>query len=1043
MIRKIKRAFKAAINTGKIHFVGTKQDCHFDYDFCGEVKVLDSEDWEAFEVKERQFRAQIASKRINHGDFVCKGDIEAWFKVSKILNGIFYQNNTFLEKKLSGEHWSEKFLKYVYRILRQFPRDDNYGVQCVVNDISYIEKQLKYIKETIRPFFSLRKNNNGPSEVSKEKLIYLWFENRKKAISVIKNDGLWPTSVQANISVERNEVYYQESSKCTLSHGFEEAEPIFFDRSMALGTVTKGDYFSINEIESIINSCPKRKSCGSDGVFYEDLKKIFSNHGHTFVNVLNVMLLNQRVTSLWKRCIIQRIPKKSFVESDLSTLRDISLLPTCYKILSKALCGRITFYIMNEIAFWQRAFLCQRDRQELIFNLKAAMDDFRHLSTKLTIVFIDFADAFGSVNHKFMFETLANFNIPLKYCCLIEDIYRYSSFSVICGTQLSQSFNIIRGTKTGDPLSALLFIMVIDRVCKPMVATAISCMAIQNERMVNPIPLQAFADDIAVVQYNSEISQLIFDAGEGMMVHAGLEVKPEKCAVLYARRSGSNWYKGKSDIQPKVKVQSHELAVCGRNTPYKYLGKSLSLSGEDPKQVDQIIENYKELLDKISKCKLPLSLKASAFNNMALAKILHHFSNTRFSEEQLEQLDKALTQTVRNLYDLYSSTTQLIIYLPREDGGIGIKRISAVYRTTRIAFLVKMLNHEEDHFRNSARHSLSLDMLRRGVAESGNEKNFLGYEITADGYLNKKTNFGCQSDWPDLLRYARKLDISIVFRDEKAGVILGGKFFDDTSSLQKILFNHTVKRGLIKANELSIQGCYFGMDAIHLKSSHSIFYNWKIDDLLVKFSIKARLSLLPTNFTLYIWNREHDPLCPFCRSHTESMAHLMNGCHEFRNFYSRRHNRIADKIEDVLSQSNRRLRVYSNKLMETVFTEYRQELLLIKHRKPDILVIDHVSRKCTIVEVTVCYDLYFDYAFEEKLDRYKSVCCLLRRHLWNVELKVMCFGSLGCIKKDIWRELRSLSVDKLVIKQTLQWCSISNVIMANYIWRHRVRKLFS
>ena len=80
-----------------------------------------------------------------------------------------------------------------------------------------------------------------------------------------------------------------------------------------------------------------------------------------------------------------------------------------------------------------------------------------------------------------------------------------------------------------------------------------------------------------------------------------------------------------------MKVQSQELAVCGRNGPYKYLGKSLSLSGEDPKQVDQILEDCKELLDKISKCKLPLSLKANALNNMALAKILHHFNNTRFT----------------------------------------------------------------------------------------------------------------------------------------------------------------------------------------------------------------------------------------------------------------------------------------------------------------------------------------------------------------------------------------------------------------------------
>ena len=95
--------------------------------------------------------------------------------------------------------------------------------------------------------------------------------------------------------MERNETYYQESSKCTVSHGFQEVEPSFFDRSMAAGTVTQGDYFGIDEIESIVNSCPKRKSCGSDGVFYEDLKQIFLDFGHTFVNLLNVMLLNQRV----------------------------------------------------------------------------------------------------------------------------------------------------------------------------------------------------------------------------------------------------------------------------------------------------------------------------------------------------------------------------------------------------------------------------------------------------------------------------------------------------------------------------------------------------------------------------------------------------------------------------------------------------------------------------------------------------------------------------------------------------------------------------
>ena len=70
-------------------------------------------------------------------------------------------------------------------------------------------------------------------------------------------------------------------------------------------------------------------------------------------------------------------------------------------------------------------------------------------------VFIDFADAFGSVEHEFIFETLESLDIPLIYCALIEDIYRYSSFAVICGCELSELFYIIRAG--ADPAQNLTY----------------------------------------------------------------------------------------------------------------------------------------------------------------------------------------------------------------------------------------------------------------------------------------------------------------------------------------------------------------------------------------------------------------------------------------------------------------------------------------------------------------------------------------------------------------------------------------------------------
>ena len=86
------------------------------------------------------------------------------------------------------------------------------------------------------------------------------------------------------------------------------------------------------------------------------------------------------------------------------------------------LCSRIITFVSNEIAFWQRGYLEKRDRQELVFLLKTEIDDFKHLSTKMILTFIDFVDAFVSVSHDFIFECLERFNIPRIYIEIIKDL---------------------------------------------------------------------------------------------------------------------------------------------------------------------------------------------------------------------------------------------------------------------------------------------------------------------------------------------------------------------------------------------------------------------------------------------------------------------------------------------------------------------------------------------------------------------------------------------------------------------------------------------
>ena len=98
---------------------------------------------------------------------------------------------------------------------------------------------------------------------------------------------------------------------------------------------------------------------------------------------------------------------------------------------------------------------------------------------------------------------------------------------------------------------------------------------------------------------------------------------------------------------------------------------------------------------------------------MALWKVLHFFSNTRFQDNVITDVDNYLADTVRSLFMLYKSTTRDGIFLSRSHGGISVKLFSSVYYCTRVSFTVKMLNHDVENFRNITRSSLDLDMRKR------------------------------------------------------------------------------------------------------------------------------------------------------------------------------------------------------------------------------------------------------------------------------------------------------------------------------------------
>ena len=88
LLRDLKTVYKGALRSGKIIYVGVKER-ETPHNFV--AKQINVKEWKDLQHKKRLFHKVIASKRINYGDFRCNGDIKLWFKVVRILRGVFYE----------------------------------------------------------------------------------------------------------------------------------------------------------------------------------------------------------------------------------------------------------------------------------------------------------------------------------------------------------------------------------------------------------------------------------------------------------------------------------------------------------------------------------------------------------------------------------------------------------------------------------------------------------------------------------------------------------------------------------------------------------------------------------------------------------------------------------------------------------------------------------------------------------------------------------------------------------------------------------------
>ena len=214
------------------------------------------------------------------------------------------------------------------------------------------------------------------------------------------------------------------------------------------------------EVRVAIFQMQTGKSPGLDGIpieFYQEYWEQIKNLYMGFINKAR----NETFSKGKNTSVIKIIYKKNGEIYLLTNYRPISLINVDIKILTKALANRLK-YILPSIIHVSQTAVFGRKIDQTIHTIRDLIDIANKEDEQAAFIFLDQEKAFDRVNHDFLYKTMRAFGIGEGFIQWVSKIYSNASAVLNINGFLSKQIALKRGVRQGCPLSALLYVLVIE-----------------------------------------------------------------------------------------------------------------------------------------------------------------------------------------------------------------------------------------------------------------------------------------------------------------------------------------------------------------------------------------------------------------------------------------------------------------------------------------------------------------------------------------------------------------------------------------------------
>ncbi|XP_052259364.1 uncharacterized protein LOC127863766 [Dreissena polymorpha] len=491
----------------------------------------------------------------------------------------------------------------------------------------------------------------------------------------------------------------------------------------------------------------------------------------------------------------------------------------------------------------------------------------------LTVVWLDLANAYGSIPHKLIESALQYYHIPEHIQGMINAYFSGMKLRFMVGEKMTAWQRLEKGIVTGCTISVVLFVMGMNLIINPA-----------NKETRGPkkstglhLPTnRGFMDDLTVTTQTHIQARWVLKVLEEAATWARMNFKPKKSRSLVIKR-------GSVTKRFTLQVQRENIPSI-MDSPIKCLGKWFDSSLSDKANVERIRSQLQEGLKQIDKSALPGKFKAWLFQNALLPRLMWPLMLYEIPTSSVECLERKISKHLRRWLGIPPSFTSIGLYGRSNQLQLPLSSLVEEFKVAKTRLVVTLKQSQDSSIRNAGIETRTGRKWSASQAVEQAEKRLQQKDIVGITAVGRQ---GLGSSKITLWSSAGNMERRRMVQDEVRAA------------------EEEDRRA--KAVAMGAQGAWTKWTTTERKLTWADI--WSYEPLRIAFLLRSVYDLLPSPSNLHSWGLQDHPKCQLCDK-TGTMEHILSSCTTAltQGRYRWRHDSVLQELADKLEHERTKKR---------------------------------------------------------------------------------------------------------------------------------------